>query len=123
MRTAHALRLLSLVGVLLACGCSSNNTGKLEGTKWSSLNAKIKGMEFTSGAATLEFRKDGKFVWTMAGIALNGTYSLGMGDNVSMTFNSDRVKHKNASSAVVVKEDLMTMTDPDGTKMMWVREK
>jgi hypothetical protein len=114
-------RLVLLSAVLLACGCSSNNVGKIEGTKWTSLAAKIKGISVTSGKASMEFRKDGKFFFIIDGREFAGTYTLGMGDTVQLNFNKEFVGSKSHSETMTIKDNLMTMSDSSGT-VRWVKE-
>ena len=41
---------------------ASANKGKIEGTKWSSVEATVKGTKIAAGLLKLEFGKDGKLV-------------------------------------------------------------
>jgi hypothetical protein len=122
MRFPRAVRIGSLlIAVLLVSGCSSNNTGKIEGT-WTSINSTIKGMNIVSGTAFLQFTKGGKLTFSANGRTWTGTYSLGMGDVVTMTFDKELAGRKSHHETVVIKDNLLTMIDSDGTRMSFVKE-
>ena len=121
MRFPRSLRVGSLfVASLLVSGCSSNNTGKIEGT-WTSLATKIKGMEVTSGRASLQFTKGGKVTFSANGRTWSGTYSLGMGDGVTMNFDRELAGRKSHYETITIKDNILTMTDSVG-KLMFVKE-
>ena len=105
------------MAVVLACGCASNNKGKIEGTKWSSDRSTIKGKFIPAGTLFLEFRKDGTLACWADRVQLSGTYSLGWGDIVTLHFNQSLWNQKNYTESIVIKKDCMTMTDMDGLKM------
>ena len=117
MRSFHSLRIVCLMAVVLACGCASNNKGKIEGTKWSSDRATIKGNFIPAGTLFLDFRKDGTLAGYADRVQLSGTYSLGWGDIVTLHFNQSLWNQKNYTESIVIKKDSMTMTDPDGLKL------
>ncbi len=121
------MRLTPAVGVVVAAlfcslGCNSNNKGKIEGTKWTSLattmNVKGKGMvPIPADAAALEFKKDGKLVYTIGPTAYTGTYSLGWGDTVTLRFDQELEGRKNHSEKITISGGTLTMTDSDGTSV------
>jgi len=123
MRFPLAVRLLLLgLAISFIGGCASNNSmEKMEGT-WTSLAAKIKGMEITSGRASLQFTKGGKVTFSANGRAWSGTYSLGMGDGVTLSFDRELGGRKSHYETITVKDNLLTMKDSDGTKMTFVKE-
>ena len=123
MHSAHVLRLLAIGALLMICGCNSNNQGKIEGTKWSSLGGKILGVSFTSGTASVEFKKDGKLVFRFGDRTHTGNYALGMGDRVTLNLDKALPNGKSFGEKVSVSDDIMIMTDPDGTKLSFVKEK
>src|SRR6516162_8134504 len=88
----NAIRWLATVpliaAVLFVTGCSSNNKGKIEGTKWSSNATNVKGAPVPAGMLRLEFATDGKLTYSAGPTTLTGTYSLGGGDTV--TFHLDQ---------------------------------
>ena len=67
MRVTEMVRLGLLAALLLVCGCSSNNKGKLAGTKWTSVASTVKGVPFPAGTLQLEFGSDGSLVYTDGG--------------------------------------------------------
>lgn len=115
MRFPVALRLVVLGAVAaLVGGCESNNTGKLEGT-WTSIASKIKGMNVTSGTGSLQFTKGGRVTFSANGRAWSGTYALGMGDGVTLTFDRDLAGRKSHYETITVKDNILTMSDSYGT--------
>jgi hypothetical protein len=122
MRPAGTLRLVLLAALLLAAGCSSNK-GKIEGTKWSSQDANVKGQALPAGALTLEFGSDGSLVYKAGPQTFKGTYSLGMGDNVTLKLDQELAGRKNHVEKVVINGDRLTMTDSDGTQLTFGKTK
>lgn len=108
------MRLISLprlvfVGVFLfACGCSSSNKGQIEGTKWTS--------QTTVGTMQLEFAKDHKLVLKRGTEAHKGTYALGMGPAVTLTFEDDYEGRKIHAEKIVINGDQLTITSSNGTQ-------
>ena len=47
----------------------------------------------------------------------NGTYSLGMGDNVSFNFDQELEGRKTHVEKIRIDGDKLTMTDSDGTQV------
>ncbi len=122
MSSVRVLRLLVIASLLPICGCESNNKGKLEGTKWTSMGGKIKGVEYTTGTAFVEFQRNGKFTFRFGDRTHTGTYSFGMGDAVIMTFDKPLPTGKTHRESITLKEDRLTMMDPDGTKMTFSKD-
>ena len=63
MRPTSIFRVVLLIALLLATGCASKNKGIIEGTKWSSVAATVKGTTLPAGALQLEFGSDGSLVY------------------------------------------------------------
>jgi hypothetical protein len=123
MRPVGTLRLVLLAALLLTAGCASNNKGKIEGTKWSSQAANVKGQSVPAGALTLEFGSDGSLVYKAGPQTFKGTYSLGMGDSVTLKLDRELAGRKNHVEKVVINGDRLTMTDSDGTQLMFDKTK
>jgi len=117
MRSRHALHLILFVPLLFILGCSSNNKGKIEGTKWSSQAATVKGKSIPAGVLQLEFRSDGSMVYGVGPQAYTGRYSLGAGDSVTLNLDQDLAGRKVHSERISISGDLLTMTDSDGTQL------
>jgi hypothetical protein len=121
-----AVLLLALPGVL---GCASKNKGKIEGTKWTSQAATFtdkrtgRPASLAAGTMGLEFRTDGTMVYRVQGQQFPGRYSLGMGNSV--TFNMDEDvggKGKMHVEKVVIRGNVLTMTDTDGTTLSFDKQ-
>lgn len=119
MKAASVLRLLPLAAILLVCGCGSNNKGKIEGTKWSSTASAIKGKSLPAGALRLDFGSDGHLVYSAGFIRMTGTYTLGTGDYVTMHLDQPLQGRKDHTERMVIQGDQLTMTDSDGTQIMF----
>ena len=115
MRATHLLHGLLLIALLFAFGCSSNNKGKIEGTKWTGVT--YKGAPLRKDAVTLEFRSDKKLIYRVEAQTYSGTYSLGMGDNVSFNLDQELAGRKNHVEKIRVNGNRLTMTDSDGTEV------
>ena len=63
MRPAHVLRVLLLFALVAAVGCESENRGKVEGKRWRSGAATVKGQPVPDGAMMIDFRQNGKLVF------------------------------------------------------------
>lgn len=123
MRPVHALRLVLLLLIFGAVGCSSSNKGKIEGTKWSSIAATVKGQAVPSGTLQLEFGTDNKLVYRAGPQTFNGTYSLGSGDSLTMHLTQELAGRKDHTEKVAIVGDKLTMTDSDGTQISFDRIK
>jgi hypothetical protein len=123
MRPSHALRVACLAALLLACGCSSSNKGKIEGTKWSSKAATVKGNAVPAGRLHLDFQADGKLGMKVDNQNYSGTYSLGMGPTVTLNLDQEFNGQKTHAEKIVVNGDELTMTDSDGTQLAFQKAK
>ena len=123
MRPNSFPRLLLISALLLVGGCSSNNTGKIEGTEWSSAATTIKGQPLPGGALELKFAKDGKLVYRAGPLTFTGTYSLGFGDTVTLHLDQELAGSKTHAEKVAIAGDRLTMTDSDGTQLVFLKTK
>jgi hypothetical protein len=98
-------------------GCSSNNKGKIEGTKWTSQAATVKGKSIPAGVLQLEFKKDMSLVYRAGTQTFTGTYSLGGGDSVTLHLNQELQGRKTHTEKVSISGNQLTMTDSDGTAL------
>jgi hypothetical protein len=122
MRTGF-VRVMPLFAVLFVVGCSSNNTGKIEGTKWSSLAGTVKGQPIPAGILQLEFRADGGLTYRAGPQTFTGTYSLGGGDAVTFNLDQELAGRKSHREKIVINGDNLTMTDSDGTAISFQKVK
>jgi hypothetical protein len=123
MRVVRAIALACLLVAVPAC--ASNNKGKIVG-KWQITGGTaIPGAMPAEVISVVEFTADGKFNWTASGpggtqTITAGNYSLGWGDNVSLSNLNPAVPQASggtatrASEKVTITGDQMKMTDPDG---------
>ena len=116
MRPVSALHLLVAALILVSAGCSSNK-GKIEGTKWSSQAAYVKGVNAPAGFLRLDFAKDGSLVYRAGPQTFTGKYSLGLGPNVSLNFDRELAGMKVHVERVSIDGNHLTMTDSDGTEV------
>lgn len=116
MRPISALHLSLAALIILSAGCSSNKS-KIEGTKWSSQAAVVKGVNAPAGALSLDFAKDGSLVYRAGPQTFTGKYSLGMGSNVTLKFEQDLAGRKVHVEKISIGGDQLTMTDSDGTQV------
>jgi hypothetical protein len=103
--------------LLCSCGCSSSNKGKIEGTKWNSNAANIKGQQIPAGALALEFRTDGRMIYRAGPKTFTGTYSLGMGDTVTFNLEQPLAGRNTHSERITISGNSLTMVDSDGTSL------
>jgi hypothetical protein len=125
MDAKRSLRLLAIAAIFLVCGCS-NNKGKIEATKWSSLKGTVKGVEFPDNAFHLAFGGDGRLIYRVQfnGVekTVTGKYTLGFGDLVTLDLDQDLAGQKKHMQSVVINGDRLTFTDPDGTTLNFVKK-
>jgi hypothetical protein len=121
MRFAHLPHLALAALLLLSLGCSSSNKGRIEGTKWTSLATTVKAESLPAGARYLQFDKDGKMVYTVNSQPCNGTYALGLGPTVTFNLEKDVDGRKIHPRKIVIDGDRLTLTDPDGSEVMFQR--
>jgi hypothetical protein len=116
MRPVSALHLVVATLILVSAGCSSNK-GKIEGTKWSSQAAVVKGVNAPAGLLKLDFGKDGSLIYTAGPQRFTGKYSLGMGSNVTLNLDQELAGRKVHVEKVTISDNQLTMTDSDGTQI------
>ena len=126
MRGKVVVGLLVVAVALAAVGCDSTNKGKIEGTKWSSNEGTIRGQKLSSGKLVLEFYKDGTLDFSGTDPygnrkVFSGKYTFGMGDIVVMTFDQELAGMKTHAERVNVSKGELTMSDSDGTKLVFSR--
>jgi len=109
MRPTGLLSLFVLAAVALTVGCS-NNTGKIEGTKWNSRAKQLGGISLPAGAVQLEFGKSGSFVYRVGAgkVVYEGTYTLGSGDTVFLDCTTELGGHKTYSQNLKISGDKLT---------------
>jgi hypothetical protein len=116
----RAARLIFTTVLIIAClaasGCtSSNNRGKVEGTKWSSVAQTIHGEPKPEGYYVLEFAPDKTFTYQCENFKLTGSYKLGQGDEVTMHYDGLKAGKRSQLETVRVRGDELEIVDTDGT--------
>lgn len=116
------------VATVGTAGCfKSDNVGKLEGTKWSSAYVPdFKGISGRGLTMSLQFTDGGRFTMELrspqVSLRCGGTWRLGAGDTVYLDDVSPPLGgHTSFSESVVIAGDTMTMSDPDGTKIVFTK--
>jgi hypothetical protein len=126
MYPVRTLRLVAAVALLFACGCSSNNKGKIEATRWTSLPGVVKGISLPADALQLSFGGDGRMIYRIRAGSVNdtynGTYSLGFGDMITFELDRELAGIKNHTETAVITGDRMVLTDSDGTSLTFVKK-
>ena len=117
MRLNALVRLTVVAAALCSVGCMSKNKGKIEGTKWTSQAATIKGDVIPAGTLQLEFMKDGRLNYIAGPITFTGTYSLGFGNNVTLKLDRELSGRKTHVEKIVISGGQLTMSDSDGTSL------
>lgn len=124
MRLATITRLAFLFVILMSAGCSSNNKGKIEGTKWTNQATTVKGQELPAGLMIMEFTQDGTIIQTFLDPAtkrqfqqVTGKYVLGMGDVITFNMNEAVGGHKKLQSKFTITGNTLLMKDADGTSI------
>ena len=97
--------------LVFAAGCSSNK-GKIEGTKWSCQAGTIDGNAIPAGMMKLEFSTDGKLVFDTTVTKFDGTYSLGLGEYVTLNFDGE-----SHMETIKINGNVLEMIDSDGTSL------
>lgn len=125
MRPIQVLRLLGLVVLAGAAGCSSDNVGKLEGTSWRcdqstvqiQSGGKSQSVNVPEGFLMLEFRGDGSMVYGVGGQNYTGKYSLGPGKTVTFHLDRPLAGRNSHIESIEVDGEKMTVSDMDGTSI------
>ena len=125
MRATRIFRLMVLAAALSLVGCSSNNKGKIEGTKWAIEATTLKRTNVPAGAIRFDFNKDHTLNFIIGPNTYTGKYSLGFGDRVTLNMDKEMpdVKTKTLSEKITINGDNMTMVDPDGTTTHYTKIK
>jgi hypothetical protein len=125
-------RLLVVVPLLCLTGCTSENKGKIEGTKWRSeagnvfaknsnpLNGKT--VFLPAGYMELDFHQDGSLFYIIAGKLHSGTYALGLGNIVVLHLDEPVAGLKMHSEKITIEGRRLTMTDTDGTSLKFQKQ-
>lgn len=95
----------------------SNNFGKIEGTKWRSLQGWVKGNNIPAGALRLEFNRDGSLVYHTPTGEYRGTYTLSSGDDVVWNFTRALGGSNRHEQRVSINGNRMSVHDTDGTTL------
>ena len=101
----------------------SDNAGRIEGTKWSSIEGTVKGQKIPAGSLQLEFAKDGKLVYKAGPITFTGTYELKAGDKVVLKLDQELAGRKEHDQKIAIKDGKLTMSDSDGTTLDFEKAK
>ena len=115
MRLAPVARLAVAAVCLVLVGCSSNNKGKIEGTKWVSIQQMVKGQRLPEGTLALEFKSDGTMSYKAGPETYTGKYTLGSGDRVNLHLDRDLGGRKSHRQTVKINGNELEMIDSDGT--------
>ena len=95
----------------------SSNKGKIEGTKWNSLETTVKGNKIPAAALKLEFSKDRKLLYQAGPVKFTGTYELGKGDTVTFHLDQELAGRKDHEEKIAIRGTRLLMTDSDGTSI------
>lgn len=111
-----------------SAGCfKSDNVGKLEGTKWTSAYVPdFKGISGRGLTMSIQFTDGGRFNMELrsplVSLRCSGTWRLGAGDTVYLDDVAPAVGgHTSFTESITINGDVMTMTDPDGTKIVFTK--
>jgi hypothetical protein len=113
MRSLRLASLIVIVASLLAEGCSSNNAGKIEGTRWRSDLVKDGKKVTPVGAKQLDFRPDGTMVFQEGGQSSIGTYVLGSGDNITFKLKKEVSGSKSPAKKIIIEGNKLTLIKID----------
>lgn len=116
MRLASLPGLALIASLVIVAGCSNNNADKIEGN-WSSEAISLKDEEVPAGARILQFRKDGHLLYAVAGKTFMGSYSMGMGESVTFTLDSELDGRKIHPHKIVINDDRLTLIGADGSEL------
>lgn len=122
MRLANVAKLAVVAVVVMLAGCSSNNKGKIEGTKWANQAGSVKGQQIPAGIITLEFTSDGKLRYVAGFTTWTGTYSLGFGNTVTFNTDQDLGGRKKNVQTVIIDNNVLTLRDSDGTQLLFNKQ-
>ena len=117
MRLAIVPRLAVAFLLLASVGCSSNNKGKIEGTKWVNKATIVKGQNLPAGLIRMEFKADGTYSQTILADVTTGKYVLGAGDTITLNVDKPKDGNKKLRSDFTITGTTMVMKDPDGTSI------
>lgn len=95
----------------------SNNFGKIEGTKWRSLQGWVKGNNIPAGTLRLEFNRDGSLVYHTPSGEFRGNYTLEAGDKIVWNFTRPLGGSNRHEQRVSINGNRMSVFDSDGTSL------
>lgn len=111
----HSFTVLIICLLVSLAGCSSNK-GKIEGTKWTSQAGNMNGQAIPAGFIKLEFGEDGTLVFGNVLEESKGTYSLGLGEFVTLTFDGE-----SHMETIKVEGNTLEMFDSDGQSLKFTK--
>lgn len=100
---------------------SSNNLGRIEGSRWSSLAGNIKGAAIPAGILKVDFTREGKLTYRAGSHVFTGRYSLGPEDYVTFHLDQELAGRKKHREKIKIRGNKLTMTDSDGTSLDFAR--
>lgn len=124
-------RLLLLVPLVCLMGCTSENKGKIEGTRWRSEAGSVTShspvtsgrvVHLQEGYMELDFQNDGGLFYIIGGKLYTGKYTLGMGNVVILRLEEPLAGLKTHSEKIVIEGKRLTMTDTDGTTLAFQKQ-
>lgn len=101
----------------------SNNKGKIEGTKWTSLEFTANGQKVPADSVRFEFTKDGKLTYWILDKPYRGTYTLGDGDTVTLDLDEPLAGSKKHIQTIIIKDDALRLIDTDKTELKFKKDK
>jgi hypothetical protein len=101
----------------------SNNKGKIEGTKWTSLEFTAKGKKVPADSVRFEFAKDGKLTYWILDKPYRGVYTLGDGDIVTLDLDEPLAGSKKHIQTIIIKDDSLRLIDTDKTELKFKKDK
>jgi hypothetical protein len=119
MQLRSVLRVALAAALAVALGCSSDNKGKIEETKWLSQAATLQGESLAAGARELLFQKEGHLVYRIGAKVYQGTYALGLGPAVTFHLEEELDGRKIHPEKIVINGNELTVTHPDGSALTY----
>jgi hypothetical protein len=101
-----------MLAVILA-GCSANS-GKIEGTTWTSVPQMIEGRMAREGFLTIQFGTDRSFTYRIGDSNLTGTYSIGSGDKVTFFYSKPIAGKTRHVHTIRVSDEELQISDDRG---------
>lgn len=89
----------------------------IKGTKWRSESTTMQGQELPAGALQLQFQSDGKLVYRIGSHTFTGTYTLGVGNEVTLQLDQELAGRKTHKQRMILNDDHLTVVDSDETRL------